>query len=206
LFGDTVNTASRMESTSEAMKIHISQSTKAMLNPKNYKVVERGKIEVKGKGEMKTYFVLTKRDQDGKSVKMSFEEVLEEYQKQHGKPIENEKHGSGKHDDIQFEMLGQEKNSSKKHDGDHHHNKKKSSITEATHVQLESKEKTTMENSTANESYANQLPSEESPLKSSNDNHQMTLNELNEQLDDSGRNSRSKQVSKKQNSITCQLL
>nr|CAD7456517.1 unnamed protein product [Timema tahoe] len=48
LFGDSVNTASRMESTSEAMKIHISQSTKELLSPK-YKVMERGEIQVKGK-------------------------------------------------------------------------------------------------------------------------------------------------------------
>ena len=56
LFGDSVNTASRMESTSAAMKIHISESTKKFL-PANYKVAERGEIEVKGKGNMKTYWL-----------------------------------------------------------------------------------------------------------------------------------------------------
>lgn len=49
LFGDSVNTASRMESTSVAMKIHISQSTRVLIPP-NYKVTERGDITVKGKG------------------------------------------------------------------------------------------------------------------------------------------------------------
>lgn len=49
LFGDSVNTASRMESTSEAMKIHISQSTKELL-PSPYRVKERGEIQIKGKG------------------------------------------------------------------------------------------------------------------------------------------------------------
>ncbi|XP_055544527.1 soluble guanylate cyclase 88E [Wyeomyia smithii] len=56
LFGDSVNTASRMESTSQAMKIHISQSTKNFL-PANYRVSERGEIDVKGKGTMKTYWL-----------------------------------------------------------------------------------------------------------------------------------------------------
>lgn len=56
LFGDSVNTASRMESTSGAMKVHISQSTKDLLGP-NYQVKERGEIDVKGKGTMKTYWL-----------------------------------------------------------------------------------------------------------------------------------------------------
>lgn len=56
LFGDSVNTASRMESTSEAMKIHISESTKELLGP-TYRVSERGEIDVKGKGAMKTYWL-----------------------------------------------------------------------------------------------------------------------------------------------------
>lgn len=56
LFGDSVNTASRMESTSQAMNIHISETTKELLGP-NYKVAERGEIDVKGKGSMKTYWL-----------------------------------------------------------------------------------------------------------------------------------------------------
>lgn len=56
LFGDSVNTASRMESTSAAMKIHVSETTRNFL-PSNYKVTERGEIEVKGKGSMKTYWL-----------------------------------------------------------------------------------------------------------------------------------------------------
>ncbi|XP_041985381.1 soluble guanylate cyclase 88E isoform X2 [Aricia agestis] len=56
LFGDSVNTASRMESTSEAMRIHISQTTQELLSP-CYRMTERGEIQVKGKGVMKTYWL-----------------------------------------------------------------------------------------------------------------------------------------------------
>ncbi|XP_022209089.2 soluble guanylate cyclase 88E isoform X2 [Drosophila obscura] len=56
LFGDTVNTASRMESTSIAMKVHISESTKILIGP-SYKILERGEIDVKGKGTMATYWL-----------------------------------------------------------------------------------------------------------------------------------------------------
>lgn len=64
LFGDTVNTASRMESTSEAMKIHISQSTRDLISTA-YQVSERGEIQLKGKGtrRFKNYwFVVTNRE------------------------------------------------------------------------------------------------------------------------------------------------
>ncbi|XP_055602973.1 soluble guanylate cyclase 88E [Uranotaenia lowii] len=63
LFGDSVNTASRMESTGQAMKIHISQTTRHFL-PSNYHVSERGEIEVKGKGAMKTYWLEHKEDRE----------------------------------------------------------------------------------------------------------------------------------------------
>lgn len=51
-----------MEATSQAMQIHISQSTQELLSP-SYKVKERGEIEVKGKGKIITnefYIVFTR--------------------------------------------------------------------------------------------------------------------------------------------------
>nr|XP_023657025.1 soluble guanylate cyclase 88E-like isoform X2 [Paramormyrops kingsleyae] len=62
LFGDTVNTASRMESNGVGMQIHISQTTKDHLEHEPYIIEERGKIFVKGKGYMKTYWLKGKKD------------------------------------------------------------------------------------------------------------------------------------------------
>lgn len=58
LFGDTVNCASRMESTSEARRIHISNATHLLLaKTGNYICEERGMTFIKGKGEMRTYWL-----------------------------------------------------------------------------------------------------------------------------------------------------
>ena len=56
VFGDTINTASRMESMCLPMKINISDATKAHLGDR-YPLVEREPVEVKGKGMMNMYFV-----------------------------------------------------------------------------------------------------------------------------------------------------
>ncbi|XP_076472065.1 atrial natriuretic peptide receptor 2-like [Babylonia areolata] len=61
LFGDTVNTASRMESTGLPMKIHMSQqSHDKLINNAGYHIEPRGEITVKGKGSMFTYFLAGK--------------------------------------------------------------------------------------------------------------------------------------------------
>ncbi|XP_055331053.1 atrial natriuretic peptide receptor 1-like [Paramacrobiotus metropolitanus] len=62
LFGDTVNTASRMESCGEPNRIHISPMTTELIrNNTAFRCVLRGSILVKGKGEMTTFW-LEKRD------------------------------------------------------------------------------------------------------------------------------------------------
>ncbi|XP_056329816.1 retinal guanylyl cyclase 2 isoform X2 [Danio aesculapii] len=62
LFGDTVNTASRMESTGLPYRIHVNISTVQILRSLNdgYKIDVRGKTELKGKGIEETYWLVGK--------------------------------------------------------------------------------------------------------------------------------------------------
>ena len=56
IWGDTVNTASRMESSGQAGKVNISDSTYALVKDR-FTCVHRGKIEAKNKGLIDMYFV-----------------------------------------------------------------------------------------------------------------------------------------------------
>jgi class 3 adenylate cyclase/tetratricopeptide (TPR) repeat protein len=65
LWGDTVNTASRMESNGVAGKIQVSERFKEKITNNeqgisNIEFEERGMIEIKGKGTMRTYFLENK--------------------------------------------------------------------------------------------------------------------------------------------------
>ena len=59
VFGDTVNTTARMESHSLPMKIHCSDRASQVLKAQapGIKLISRGLINIKGKGEMGTFFV-----------------------------------------------------------------------------------------------------------------------------------------------------
>eukprot|EP01135_Chromosphaera_perkinsii_P006514 Nk52_evm4s533 gene=Nk52_evmTU4s533 len=58
LFGDTINIASRMESTGLPLKIHLSSEVHRLLTKLGgFDMQERGEIEVKGKGMMKTFWL-----------------------------------------------------------------------------------------------------------------------------------------------------
>ncbi|XP_032182337.1 adenylate cyclase type 7 isoform X1 [Mustela erminea] len=59
IWGNTVNVASRMESTGELGKIQVTEETCATLQGLGYSCECRGLINVKGKGELRTYFVCT---------------------------------------------------------------------------------------------------------------------------------------------------
>jgi adenylate cyclase len=56
IWGDTVNTASRMETNSEAGRVNISQSTYELVQ-EQYTCTHRGKINAKNKGDVDMYFV-----------------------------------------------------------------------------------------------------------------------------------------------------
>jgi class 3 adenylate cyclase/tetratricopeptide (TPR) repeat protein len=56
IWGDTVNTASRMESSGEVGKVNISGTTYALVKDK-FTCTHRGKVTAKGKGEIDMYFV-----------------------------------------------------------------------------------------------------------------------------------------------------
>ena len=56
IWGDTVNTAARMEQNSMPGKINISETTYDLVKDK-FTCVYRGEIEAKNKGRMKMYFV-----------------------------------------------------------------------------------------------------------------------------------------------------
>ena len=65
LFGDTVNTASRMESNGEPFKIHMSSSTAKLLQTfLTFLIEERGELEIKGKGKMVTYWLLGEKEKE----------------------------------------------------------------------------------------------------------------------------------------------
>ena len=80
LFGDTINTASRMESLGVTGKIHVSEATATELRNHgcgSWLEMRQDKVTAKGKGEMTTYFVTplnhSKSSMATRSVATSFD-------------------------------------------------------------------------------------------------------------------------------------
>lgn len=67
LWGDTVNTASRMESHGEKGQIQVSHDSYYLLRDR-FKLQPRGDVEVKGKGQMKTWWLLGRKDPNDREV------------------------------------------------------------------------------------------------------------------------------------------
>ena len=63
LWGDTVNTASRMESTGVPARIHVSEATYLLIRDE-FELEQRIPIEVKGKGLMTTYLLVGPKPRD----------------------------------------------------------------------------------------------------------------------------------------------
>ncbi|XP_061708848.1 adenylyl cyclase 78C-like isoform X3 [Cydia pomonella] len=61
IWGNTVNEASRMESTGAMDRIQVTKYTKELLQRCGYELEARGEVEVKGKGRMETWWVLRQR-------------------------------------------------------------------------------------------------------------------------------------------------
>lgn len=61
IWGNTVNEASRMDSTGALDHIQVPRATAQLLEEHGYSVQCRGPVQVKGKGTMETYFVLGKK-------------------------------------------------------------------------------------------------------------------------------------------------
>ncbi|GFS15005.1 guanylate cyclase A/atrial natriuretic peptide receptor, partial [Elysia marginata] len=69
LFGDTVNTASRMETNGMEWKIHMSGTTADILKTFGTFIMKRrGDIEIKGKGSMETYWLLGEKESNPEIV------------------------------------------------------------------------------------------------------------------------------------------
>jgi guanylate cyclase len=60
LWGDAVNTASRMESSGTPGRIQVTRATRDLIEDE-FVCVPRGTIPVKGKGEMETWYLLGRR-------------------------------------------------------------------------------------------------------------------------------------------------
>lgn len=62
--GDPVNVASRMQSSGQPHKVQVTENFKNAVESqsKDFNFEDRGEIEIKGKGKMKTFFLMSKND------------------------------------------------------------------------------------------------------------------------------------------------
>ncbi|GAB1598433.1 soluble guanylate cyclase 88E-like isoform X1 [Argonauta hians] len=70
LFGDVVNTASRMDHNSLQGRIQVTQQCKQRLDPNTFVTCPRGTIQIKGKGLMPTYWLVGERNDPTTKAKL----------------------------------------------------------------------------------------------------------------------------------------
>jgi adenylate cyclase len=70
LWGDAVNTASRMESHGTSGRIQISRATRELLGDE-FECEPRGRISVKGKGEMEAWYLVGRRPSGGRAPEVA---------------------------------------------------------------------------------------------------------------------------------------
>ncbi|XP_004573462.1 retinal guanylyl cyclase 2 isoform X2 [Maylandia zebra] len=110
LFGDTVTTASRMESSGMPYRIHVHQSTVKVLHELNlgYKLELRGRTEVRGKGIEETYWLVGR---DGFTKPLPVPPDLKSGQMAHGLQMaEIAQYKKQKAEKQQQEQLAKKKN------------------------------------------------------------------------------------------------
>ncbi|XP_038077863.1 atrial natriuretic peptide receptor 1-like [Patiria miniata] len=81
LFGDTVNYASRMESTGLALRIHVSPECKdVLMRIGTFHLEKRGSVQMKGKGTIETYFLAGKEGFTKELPSLTTAAALEEHE------------------------------------------------------------------------------------------------------------------------------
>ncbi|XP_065358366.1 adenylate cyclase type 3 [Calliphora vicina] len=72
IWGNTVNVASRMESTGKAGAIQVTEETCNILQEFGYSFLQRGLVSVKGKGQLMTYYLRGKSDKKTSELQVEY--------------------------------------------------------------------------------------------------------------------------------------
>ncbi|XP_004708235.1 adenylate cyclase type 1, partial [Echinops telfairi] len=81
IWGNTVNVASRMDSTGVQGKIQVTEEVHRLLKGYSYQFMCRGKVSVKGKGEMLTYFLEGRTDGSSQTRSLHVERKMCPYRR-----------------------------------------------------------------------------------------------------------------------------
>ncbi|XP_054082506.1 adenylate cyclase type 3 [Zeugodacus cucurbitae] len=92
IWGNTVNVASRMESTGKAGAIQVTDETCGILQEFGYTFQQRGLVSVKGKGQLMTFYLQGKTDK-GSSHKPAVRQTTEEPVENHQQPTTEQCNG-----------------------------------------------------------------------------------------------------------------